>query len=274
MVADSSDSDASDEEDKKEKDAHAQDWEKKRKRRTKEDIEKEIQGVGDLYAILGIEEKSLDATEADVKSAYKKMALIYHPDKIGENITDSDKEIWLKVQNAYETLVDPVRKRRYDSAMPFNDAIPQDNDDITDANFYETFNVVFIRNSRFAKKTPTPDIGDENTPMEQVYKFYRYWDNFETWREFTQFFEYDVREAADRYERRYMENENKRVGAKHMKKEKARLIKLVETAYKRDPRIKNAKMQDELEKKKKKQDVKDKKDMARKVIQDKFDEIE
>jgi curved DNA-binding protein CbpA len=53
--------------------------------------------MGDLYAILGLEDKQLEATEADVKSAYKKYALMYHPDKIGENITDSDKEIWLKI---------------------------------------------------------------------------------------------------------------------------------------------------------------------------------
>ena len=101
---------------------------------------------------------------------------------------------------------------------------------------------MFKRNARFAKKTPSPELGDEATPLDQVYKFYKYWDNFETWREFSQFDEYDVREAADRYERRYMEKENKRVRDKHMKKEKARLIKLVDTAYKRDPRIKNAKL--------------------------------
>lgn len=146
-VADSEGSEDSDEEEKKEKEAHAQDWEKKRKKRTKEDIEREILLVGDLYAILGIEELSINSTEADIKSAYKKLALIYHPDKIGESITDSDKEIWLKVQNAYETLVDPTKKRRYDSALPFNDTIPQDTDDITDENFFEIFRVVFKRNA-------------------------------------------------------------------------------------------------------------------------------
>jgi hypothetical protein len=47
-----------------------------------------------------------------------------------------------------------------------------------------------------------------------------------------------VREASDRYERRYMEKENKKGRDKHMKKERSRLIKLVDTAYKLDPRIK------------------------------------
>lgn len=97
---------------------------------------------------------------------------------------------------------------------------------------------MFNRNARFAKKKPVPNLGDMGTSMEQVHKFYRYWDNFETWREFSQYDEYDPREAADRYEKRYMENENKRLRNKYMKKERARLIKLVELAYKMDPRIK------------------------------------
>ena len=82
-----------------------------------------------------------------------------------------------------------------------------------------------------------PDIGDKDTPLEQVYKFYKFWDNFETWREFSQYDEYDIREAADRYERRYMEQENKKLRAKYVKKERARLITLAETAYNKDPRI-------------------------------------
>ena len=84
-----------------------EDWQKKRHKRTKEEIEKEALLMGDLYALLGIDDLSYEAGEGDIKSAYKKLALMYHPDKIGENITDSDKEIWLKVQNAYETLIDP-----------------------------------------------------------------------------------------------------------------------------------------------------------------------
>lgn len=74
--------------------------------------------------------------------------------------------------------------------------------------------------------------------MDLVYKFYKYWDSFESWRDFSQFDEYDVREAQDRYERRYMEKENKKRADKHIKKERARITKLVDLAYKNDPRIK------------------------------------
>lgn len=166
--------------------------------------------MGDLYALLGLEHLTYEAGEGDIKSAYKKLALMYHPDKVGDKITETDKEVWLKVQNAYETLIDPVKRKRYDSSLPFNDSIPNDADviDISEEAFYELFEPVFRRNALFAKKKPVPSIGDATMPLEQVYKFYKYWDNFETWRDFSQYDEYDPREAADRYERRYMEKEN------------------------------------------------------------------
>ena len=67
--------------------------------------------------------------------------------------------------------------------------------------------------------------------------FYRFWDNFQTWREFSQYHEYDVEDAGDRYEKRWMEKENKKLTAEYVKEERKRLLKLAHQAYKKDPRI-------------------------------------
>ena len=96
-VADETSSESEEEEKGAEEPSKSEEWEKKRRRRTKEDIEKEALLMGDLYAILGLEHLTYEAGEGDIKSAYKKLALMYHPDKIGESYSDTDKEVWLKV---------------------------------------------------------------------------------------------------------------------------------------------------------------------------------
>lgn len=56
------------------------------------------------YRILEVEE---NADEAAVKKAYRKMAIKYHPDKVGhlgEEIQRAAKEKFQKVQEAYETI--------------------------------------------------------------------------------------------------------------------------------------------------------------------------
>lgn len=140
------------------------DYEKKRRKKTKEDIEREALEKGDLYAILELEDKTFEAGEQEIGKAYKKLALKFHPDKLGDKITQADKDMWLKIQDAYETLSDPVKRKRYDSTLPFNDEIPREGD-FTDETFYECFAGVFNRNAMFAKKKPVPNIGDTDTPM-------------------------------------------------------------------------------------------------------------
>ncbi len=63
----------------------------------------------DYYEILGI---SKSASAAEVKKAYRKKALQYHPDK---NPGDSSaEEMFKKSAEAYEVLSDPDKKARYD----------------------------------------------------------------------------------------------------------------------------------------------------------------
>ena len=113
-----------------------QDYSKKRRTRTKEDIEREALLMEDLYAALGLEDQTFEASEAAISKAYKKAALKHHPDKLGDKYTENDKKIWLQVQKAYETLTDPAKRKKYDSSLPFDEKIPS-KDDITEENFYE-----------------------------------------------------------------------------------------------------------------------------------------
>ena len=132
--------------------------------------------MDDLYQILGLEDKTYTATDHDIKTAYRKLILVYHPDKLGDQISEKDKEIWLKIQKAYETLSDEQKRIAYDSQLPFDDTIPQQGDDIDDKNFYEVFEPVFVRTSRFSKHKPVPDLGSEECPIDEVLKFYKFWD--------------------------------------------------------------------------------------------------
>jgi len=61
------------------------------------------------YLILGID---TDANKKEIKEAYRKMVQKYHPDHFGE-----DSSIFLRIQEAYQVLSDPARKRRYDQSI-------------------------------------------------------------------------------------------------------------------------------------------------------------
>jgi curved DNA-binding protein len=63
----------------------------------------------DYYQILGIEKK---ASQEDVKKAYRKLAIKYHPDKNQGNKTAEEK--FKEVSEANEVLSDPEKRKQYD----------------------------------------------------------------------------------------------------------------------------------------------------------------
>jgi DnaJ homolog subfamily B member 4 len=64
----------------------------------------------DYYKILGVKR---GATEDQIKKAFKKLAVRFHPDKNQDNPEEA-KVKFQKIANAYETLSDPEKRRIYD----------------------------------------------------------------------------------------------------------------------------------------------------------------
>ena len=64
----------------------------------------------DYYAILGIKK---DATEAEIKKAYRKLALKWHPDKNPNNREEAE-EKFKKINEAYSVLSDKNKRNQYD----------------------------------------------------------------------------------------------------------------------------------------------------------------
>eukprot|EP00588_Corethron_pennatum_P023829 CAMPEP_0194321590 /NCGR_PEP_ID=MMETSP0171-20130528/17797_1 /TAXON_ID=218684 /ORGANISM="Corethron pennatum, Strain L29A3" /LENGTH=155 /DNA_ID=CAMNT_0039079547 /DNA_START=234 /DNA_END=698 /DNA_ORIENTATION=- len=63
------------------------------------------------YKILGIKKKS---KPKEIKSAYRKLALKFHPDKVPEKDREKAQAKFMKVSEAYSVLSDKKKRRVYD----------------------------------------------------------------------------------------------------------------------------------------------------------------
>lgn len=82
----------------------------------------------DLYGVLGV---TSDASDAEIKQAYRKQALAHHPDKHqgeGEDAIIAAEKQFKAIGEAYAVLSDTEQKRRYDAegigAISWNDLFP------------------------------------------------------------------------------------------------------------------------------------------------------
>jgi DnaJ homolog subfamily C member 2 len=195
-------------------------------------------GFDDLYGLLNLSHLDVRATDDDIKKHYRQVSRIAHPDKAAADDREDADERYKAIQNAYATLLEPQKRRIYDSNVDFDDTIPaagegtKDDDD-----FFVVYRPAFRRNARWSANHPVPSLGDMKTDFAEVDRFYDFWLSFSSWREFRHEDEYDPEDAGSREEKRWMERHNAKLTAKMKKAEVSRVRKLVEDAMKKDPRI-------------------------------------
>lgn len=200
-----------------------------------------------LYDMLGLGSEWGDSADTEaIKKCYHKAVLMYHPDKAQFKTPDGkeDRTVFLKIQEAMTVLSNEQKRRAYDSQLPFDESIPVESVVVEKMgrkgpkSFFKLFGPVFKRNGRFSIKKPVPDLGDMDTPLPQVKKFYSFWVGFESWRDFTGVgAEHKPDDAGSREEKRWMEKENAKIAKKKKAEEMERIINLVMLAQKLDPRL-------------------------------------
>lgn len=214
------------------------------------------------YEVLGV---ARDANNDDLKKAYRKLALKWHPDKNPDNLDESTVQFRL-VQQAYEVLNDPQERAFYDKhreailrgGMGQGDQYEDKSMDVFQffnsscykgfgddkEGFYavydEVFKVIAEEDRQFMEEDEyiVYDFGNSQTIYEEVVKpFYDYWEHYCTAKSYVWVEKYDLREAPDRRVRRMMEAENKKLRDAAKKERNEEVRALAKYVKKRDKRV-------------------------------------
>lgn len=226
----------------------------------------------DPYKVLGLHLKRHAASAKEIKDAYRALSLVHHPDRAAaaqKDLAAQSAVDFKQVTASYDLLSDPVRRRQFDSIDAFDDHLPKaynplesiaarrngdekdDGDDADDAfddafeRFHRFFAPVFERQKKFSARTPVPSLGDVDASPDEIRRFYAFWENFCSWRDFGLLAECDLQEAEDREERRWMQRQNKAEAERIKRAEAKRLAAFVTLAKENDPRVKRLRVERE-----------------------------
>ncbi|KAL7376366.1 hypothetical protein ABVT39_006616 [Epinephelus coioides] len=216
------------------------------------------------YEILGVKR---DAGDDDLKKAYRKLALKWHPDKNLDNAEEAAEQFKL-IQAAYDVLSDPQERAWYDNHREalLKGGISGDYEDDSidllqyftvscfsgygddEKGFYTVYRNLFesivkeeMEHSKVEDEDDEeefPPFGDSESDYDTVvHVFYGYWQSFCTRKNFAWKEEYDTRQASNRWEKRAMEKENKKTREKARKERNELVRQLVAFVRKRDRRV-------------------------------------
>jgi DnaJ family protein C protein 2 len=156
---------------------------------------------------------------------------------------DENDNFFKCIQKATELLLDPVRRRQFDSVDEAADIDPPSKKDLQKGNFYKLWGPVFKAEGRFSNKQPVPQLGDENSTQEEVETFYNFWYNFDSWRSF-EYLDEDIPDDGEgRDQKRHTEKKNANARRKRKSEDIARLREMVDECLALDERIKKFRQQ-------------------------------
>lgn len=208
----------------------------------------------DHYAVLGLSKYRWRATEEQIKRAHRKKVLRHHPDKKAAAGNTEDDSFFKCIQKATEVLLDPVKRRQFDSVDEGADVEPPTKKQAKDGKFYKLWSAVFKAEGRFSRVQPVPKFGDDKSTKEEVEAFYNFFYNFDSWRSF----EYQDEDVPDdnenRDQKRHMERKNNNARKKKKVEDTARLRQLVDDVLAGDERIKKFRQEANASKNKKRLD--------------------
>ncbi|KAK3943118.1 DnaJ domain-protein [Diplogelasinospora grovesii] len=192
----------------------------------------------DHYKVLGLSKYRYKATEEQIKRAHRKKVLKHHPDKKAAAGRSEDDNFFKCIQKATEVLLDPVKRRQFDSVDEAAEVEPPTKKQLAKGNYYKLWGSVFKAEARFSKNHPVPHLGDEKSTREEVENFYNFWYNFDSWRSFEYLDEDVPDDNENRDQKRHMERKNANSRKKKKAEDNARLRKLLDDCSAGDERIK------------------------------------
>lgn len=205
-----------------------------------------------------------EADDLEIKTAYRKLALKWHPDKNIDN-TEVAKEQFQLVQQAYEVLSDRHERAWYDNHREqiLRGSNSEYEDDCLDVflyfttqcfngfgddekGFYTVYRNVFEQLSKEdieymdskSDYDEIPHFGNSASDYEEIVApFYAYWMSYSTRKSYVWLDPYNIKETRERRVAKLIEKENKKVRIKAKKERNDEVRNLVAFVRKRDKRV-------------------------------------